>query len=100
MINKIDLIMHGMQLGSAGMHSQIKQWCRNGFLVQLIQKLLDLGFMVWITSDHGNVECSGKGRPKEGVVAGTRGERVRVYKDKSLRSKTANTFHLPMNGTQ
>ena len=30
-VDKVDKIMHGMQLGSAGMHNQIKQWCRSGF---------------------------------------------------------------------
>ena len=31
-VDTVDKIMHGMQLGSAGMHNQIKQWCQKGFL--------------------------------------------------------------------
>ncbi len=31
-VDKVDKIMHGMQLGAAGMHNQIRQWCRGGFL--------------------------------------------------------------------
>lgn len=91
-VDKIDKIMHGMQLGSAGMHNQIKQWCRKGFLESLINFLLDNGYDVWMTSDHGNIECTGRGKPSEGVIAETRGERVRIYPSKELRSQVANKF--------
>lgn len=91
-LDKVDKIMHGMQLGSAGMHNQIKQWCQNGFLAGLVGQLLDYGFKVWLTADHGNIECSGKGRPSEGVIAETRGERVRVYPTPELRSEVAEAF--------
>lgn len=91
-VDKVDKIMHGMQLGAAGMHSQVKQWCQGGFLGALIGNLLDHGFGVWMTSDHGNIECSGKGRPSEGVIAETRGERARVYPTPELRSQVAAAF--------
>ena len=91
-IDKVDKIMHGMQLGAAGMHNQIKQWCEKGFLGSLIGYLLDHGYEVWMTSDHGNIECRGKGRPSEGVIAETRGERVRVYPTPELRSQVATDF--------
>jgi len=91
-VDMVDKIMHGMQLGAAGMHSQVKQWCEGGFLGELIGKLLDQGFAVWMTSDHGNIECVGKGRPSEGVLAETRGERARVYPTPELRSQVASTF--------
>jgi hypothetical protein len=45
-----------------------------------------------MTSDHGNIECRGKGRPSEGVIAETRGERVRIYPTPELRSQIAKTF--------
>lgn len=91
-VDKVDKIMHGMQLGAAGMHNQIKQWCQGGFLGSLIGYLLDHGYQVWMTSDHGNIECRGKGRPSEGVIAETRSERVRVYPTPELRSQVAGTF--------
>ena len=91
-VDKVDKIMHGMQLGSAGMHNQIKQWCQGGFLGSLIGYLLDHDYQVWMTSDHGNIECQGKGRPSEGVIAEIRGERVRVYPTPELRSQVAGTF--------
>jgi len=91
-VDKVDKIMHGMQLGAAGMHNQIRQWCQEGFLGSLISYLLDYGYVVWMTSDHGNIECYGKGRPSEGVIAETRGERVRVYPTPELRSRVAANF--------
>lgn len=91
-VDKVDKIMHGMQLGSAGMHNQVKQWCESGYLLALINYLLDYKYDVWLTADHGNIECDGKGCPSEGVIAETRGERVRVYPTPELRSQIAASF--------
>lgn len=91
-VDKIDKIMHGMQLGAGGMHNQIKQWCRGGFLSALVGQLLEYGYAVWLTADHGNTQCKGKGRPAEGVIAETRGERVRVYPTAELRARVAKSF--------
>ena len=91
-VDKVDKIMHGMQLGSAGMHNQIKQWCQSGFLAALVGQLLDYRYEVWLTADHGNIQCDGKGRPSEGVIAETRGKRVRVYPTPELRSQVAGAF--------
>ena len=93
-VDKVDKIMHGMQLGAAGMHNQIKQWCEKGFLCALIGNLLDYGYDVWLTADHGNIECVGAGRPSEGVIAETRGERVRVYPTPELRSQVADAYRF------
>lgn len=93
-VDKVDKIMHGMQLGSAGMHNQIKQWCQGGFLAELVGQLLEYGYEVWLTADHGNIQCDGKGRPSEGVIAETRGERVRVYPTPELRAQVAGAFPL------
>lgn len=91
-VDKVDKIMHGMQLGSAGMHNQIKQWCHAGFLTAMVGQLLEYGYEVWLTADHGNIQCEGKGRPSEGVIAETRGERVRVYPTPELRAQVAGAF--------
>lgn len=93
-VDKVDKIMHGMQLGSAGMHNQVKQWCQSGYLLALINYLLDYEYEIWLTADHGNIECEGKGRPSEGAIAETRGERVRVYPTPELRSQIASSFRF------
>ena len=91
-VDKVDKIMHGMEMGTAGMHNQVRQWAKQPFMNTLLDLLLDRGFRVYLTSDHGNVEASGCGRPAEGAVADLRGERVRVYPDAALRSKVKERF--------
>ena len=83
-INTVDDMMHGMQLGAAGMHDQVKLWAEGGYLRRLISGLLEGGYSIHITSDHGNVEALGSGKIKEGAVAESRGERARVYKTETL----------------
>jgi len=85
-IDKVDKIMHGMELGMAGMHNQVRQWAQQSYLSDLIDLLLDKQYLLLLTSDHGNIEAKGFGVPKEGVLAEKRGERVRVYSDHLLRS--------------
>lgn len=91
-IDKVDKIMHGMELGTAGMHNQVRQWAQQPYLTMLIDLLLDRGFRIYLTSDHGNIEAEGCGRPTEGAVADLRGERVRIYPDEVLRSKVKGLF--------
>ena len=86
-VDKVDKIMHGMTLGPAGMHNQVRQWAREGFMAGLLDALFDSGFTVLLTSDHGNVEAEGLGRPSEGAIADVRGERARLYSDPVLRSR-------------
>ena len=91
-IDKVDKIMHGMELGAAGMHNQVRQWAMQGFMSDLIDLLLDQSFQIFLSSDHGNIEAKGCGRPAEGAVADIRGERVRVYPDDILRAAVKERF--------
>ncbi|MEW6032247.1 MAG: BREX-3 system phosphatase PglZ [Bacillota bacterium] len=91
-IDKVDRIMHGMELGTAGMHNQVRQWARQGFMLDLLGLLHASGFQVYLASDHGNIEAKGVGRPAEGAVADLRGERVRMYSDPRLRAKIKHRF--------
>ena len=91
-VDAVDRIIHGMTLGQSGMHNQVRQWARRGMLAALIDLLLDRGFAVWLTSDHGNVAAAGCGNPGEGAAADLRGERVRVFSDPALRARVAARF--------
>jgi len=91
-IDKVDRIMHGMELGAAGMHNQVRQWARQGFMRDLLGLLHDCGFQIYLASDHGNIEAKGVGRPAEGSVADLRGERVRIYSDSLLRGQIKSRF--------
>ena len=91
-LGKIDKIMHGMELGSAGMHNQIKQWVNEGFLLRLLRVLIEENYCIYLTSDHGNIESVGFGRPSEGSVADMKGERVRIYQNSKIRQKINDEF--------
>lgn len=83
-------MMHGMVLGARGMHGQLRQWARGPYLTALLNLLLDNGFRVWLTSDHGNVEATGCGRPTGEKVADMRGKRAHVYSNAVLRRQAAD----------
>jgi hypothetical protein len=70
----------------------IENWLKTGFVDRLFALLLDKGFHIYLTADHGNVEATGVGRPNEGVIAETRGERVRVYRSESLLADSAAAY--------
>ena len=97
-VDTIDLMVHGAFLGKREIASQIASWCESGFVDRLFALLLDQGFQVYLTADHGNCEAIGIGRPNQGVIAETRGERVRVYRSALLRAESAGqcpgTFSL------
>jgi len=91
-VTKIDRIMHGMELGSAGMHNSIRQWVEQAFLARIFDILKTRNYSLVLTSDHGNIEAKGLGSPSEGAIAELRGERVRIYPDSSLRSRVKEQF--------
>lgn len=89
-VDAIDVMMHGMTLGSRGLHNQVATWAEHGVLEKLFSRLLSLGFEVFVTADHGNIEAKGSGKVMQGILADTRGERVRIYEDKVLFDQTAS----------
>lgn len=80
----------------------IGNWLNTGFVDRLFSLLLDRGYHIYLTADHGNVESIGVGRPNQGVIAETRGERVRVYRSEALLADSAaaypNTVSLDVAG--
>jgi hypothetical protein len=94
--NKIDDIMHGMQMQTAGMHNQVRLWASQGHLSGLLHRLTKENFAVYLTADHGNVAATGMGIPKEGVLAETKGQRVRVYDHEDFREEVATRFPVSL----
>jgi hypothetical protein len=90
--NKVDDIMHGMEMQTAGMHNQVRLWASQGHLQQLIARLQQEGFVVYLTADHGNVTAAGIGNPREGVLVETRGKRARVYDRAQFREEVVDKF--------
>lgn len=70
----------------------IGNWLKTGFVDRLFTLLLDKGYHIYLTADHGNVEATGVGRPNQGVIAETRGERVRVYRSEPLLADSAAAY--------
>jgi hypothetical protein len=87
-VDTVDEIVHGAVLGKRGIANQIENWCDSGFVDRLFELLLAKGFDVYLTADHGNVEAIGQGRPKQGVAAEMRGERVRTYRNEALAAES------------
>lgn len=83
-VGKIDRIGHGIQLGTEGFYNQVRQWVSQGYLLNLLEYLSNNGYRVFITSDHGNVEAQGMGRPKQGSIPETKGERAIIYNSQIL----------------
>lgn len=86
-VNFIDEQMHGMKVGTRGLNAAVEVWLDEWQFTDKIVTLIDAGFEVVITADHGNQEAVGCGWPNEGVKAETKGERVRMYRS----SETALT---------
>lgn len=91
-INFIDEQMHGMKMGMAGLNVVVDSWLAEWKFKDKISDLLENGYEVIITSDHGNQEAIGMGYINEGVKAETRGERVRIYTDPSMRDSSAANY--------
>ncbi|RQZ49995.1 BREX-3 system phosphatase PglZ [Burkholderia sp. Bp9099] len=70
----------------------IDRWLETGFVDRLLAFLLAEGFSIYVTADHGNVDAVGVGRPNQGVIAETRGERVRVYRSEPLRAESSVAY--------
>lgn len=101
-VDMVDEIVHGAMMGKRGVAALIEKWCESGFVDRLFDGLLDQGFHIYLTADHGNVEALGQGRPKDGAAPEQRGERVRIYRSENLAAASAatnpNTYRLDVAG--
>lgn len=91
-IFKIDRIMHGVEVGAAGMTGQVKVWAAEGFVSSLVKRLIEENFHIFISADHGNTVAHGIGTPKEGTLSEAKGERCRIYSDSKLRALVQTDF--------
>jgi hypothetical protein len=91
-VGKIDQAMHGITTGTSGLHAIVRDWAKSGAFSKLVETLLDAGYELAITSDHGNIHGSGIGKPKVGAIADERGERVHVFSDELTRDNAAKPF--------
>lgn len=100
-VDMVDEIVHGAVMGKRGISGQIRDWCETGFVERFLGLLLDQGFHVYLTADHGNVDAVGIGRLNQGVASELRGERVRIYRSEALAAVTPgdiDTVRLDVTG--
>ena len=100
----IDEMMHGATLGAANLNAALRLWLENDTpgqnrsarLQRQVTTLLERGFTIYLTSDHGHCEARGIGSPSEGLTAQTRGKRARLYQDaraaRQVQSQFENTI--------
>lgn len=91
-IGIVDQNLHGVGLGTAGLHSVVDVWAKSGQLPEIVDKLLQRRFAVFITADHGNAFGRGIGKPDVGVTAQQRGERAHIFRNKDFRAGTVGQF--------
>jgi hypothetical protein len=84
--NDLDEIMHGAVLGNDQLKFSTLQWIEKSDIVNNIQELINLGFQIFITSDHGNIEANGVKNLtlKEKVGALSRGKRHLHFTNETL----------------
>ncbi|MGH9225506.1 MAG: BREX-3 system phosphatase PglZ [Acidimicrobiales bacterium] len=85
-VNAVDDLMHTSELfGDAQFLANLNVWVANGFLDDLVQRADAVGIEVWITADHGNLECLPARALKEGVAVESAGKRLLRYPNRILR---------------
>ncbi len=89
-VDVIDQFSHHAVLGEKSVFSQLQLWLESNYLKNLLTDLYRAGFTIYITSDHGNTKATGIGRISEGVLVDQKGERVRVYRDRTIYDDSAN----------
>ena len=81
--NKVDDLVHASTSANLSfdtmMSDLVDNWLPKSF-APLLQRLLDEGWVVFVTSDHGfNKMESELSNPREGVLVQSRGQRARIY---------------------
>ncbi|MGI1798586.1 BREX-3 system phosphatase PglZ [Priestia sp. TRN 1309] len=83
-VDIIDQLTHHAVLGEKSLVSNLDLWLQTNYLVQLLTDLVNDHYTIYLTSDHGNTNAKGIGRVSEGVLVEQKGERVRIYNDRTL----------------
>lgn len=79
-INIVDDLMHSELQGEKGMFTGLGTWLESGNLSVLINHLLQDGFTVYITADHGNTSAIAQGRfSKPTIITENASRRAVIY---------------------
>ncbi|MBI9032248.1 BREX-3 system phosphatase PglZ [bacterium] len=88
--NDIDDIMHSALQGNNDLYNSTLSWLENSLFMKLLAKLKNDGYLIYVGSDHGNIEATGwrklKGYEKFGTSK-SRSRRHLEYANRSLLNK-------------
>jgi len=98
-INDLDDMMHGVLMGDEQLYLSTMQWAESNLLSNLIQKLKQDGFKIFITTDHGNIEATGirslKLNEKFGAISRSK-RHIRFSNDTLKNEFLKNNTSLPV----
>ena len=86
-IEDVDHELHGERLGEGSFLAALCAWAQAGHLSGLVELLLDEGYAVFLTSDHGYAEVRTIGVSQAGVTADRHG-RFEVFSDDLLAAQS------------
>ena len=84
-VPQVDELIHGEGLTPRMLAAAIRKWGLDGDLARYLDGLLDAGYDVYLTADHGNTCARGIGPHGTGVLAERNGQRARVFGSRILR---------------
>ena len=94
-LNNIDDMLHSQTQGRSGLVSDLEIFNQSKALHGLISKLLQQGFAVYMSSDHGSTQARGLGKLiKTGVEVETRSSRMLILKDIVQESEIVEKYKL------
>lgn len=94
--NTVDVSAHSTTMGSKQLLENVRFWMAEGqWLPKMVRGLVDQGFHVMLTSDHGHVPVEGIGRPPTGDIPASKGQRVQIFSSKTLRDQVAREWGVP-----
>ncbi|MHB1954003.1 MAG: BREX-3 system phosphatase PglZ [Sulfobacillus sp.] len=95
--NMVDLLAHSSKMGMQQFLSDLKMWIeeKNKWLLTVVTGLVERGFQVIITSDHGHTAVEGIGKPPTGDVPDSKGRRVQVFSSEELRQGVSAEWGQP-----
>lgn len=94
-INDIDNIVHAQTQGMLGMFNDISVLANQKKLLTMTQRFLTEGYDVYITADHGNTACIGKGKLMgTGVEVETKSHRMLALNEFANKEELIEQHHL------
>jgi len=84
-VPQVDELIHGEGLTPRMLAAAIRKWVADGDLANYLGALLDAGYDIYLTADHGNTAALGIGPCATGILAESNGRRARIFESEVVR---------------